>query len=100
MDRTTTVSKLTKGLALTEPGIKVIERTIYQGIVRMFACHKEILKENKYFCRLLNIFRSLSGIRASPSIFLDVDYDTNQLPTLEKKVWRKNVTCLSELNFV
>ena len=94
------MSKLTKGLGLTEAGIKVIDRTIYQEIVRMFACQKDILKENKYFCRLLNFFRSLSGIRASPSIFLDIDYDSNQLPTLEKKVSRKNVTCLSELNFL
>lgn len=52
--------------------------TTGQGIMRMFACNEEMLKEQRSLSRqtqVLDLFKSSAGIRASPPALLDIGDD-------------------------
>jgi hypothetical protein len=99
-ERTVMVLKLTEGLRLTEAGIKVSEDsdgngqqagTTRQGVVRMRACCKEILKEKKgslcLHASTPNSFRLSAGTCALPPVLFNTSCeDPDDLPTVQEEV--------------
>jgi hypothetical protein len=75
-----------------------------QGITRMLACCKEILKERKRSlsrqCSVLTFFKS-SGTRASPLVLLDIgDDDLHDQPAVKEEVLQLyNAIFLSDFVF-
>jgi hypothetical protein len=82
-----TLQKVIDVLELTETGIKVSDNTdsnkqqgvtTIQGIIRMHACHEEILKEKKVSysgqSSVLYFIKPFSRTRASPPVLLDTGY--------------------------
>jgi hypothetical protein len=62
-----------------------------QGITRMLACCKGILKEKKRSlslqCSVLAFFKSSSGTRASPPVLLDIAHDDlHDQPAVKEEV--------------